>query len=364
MFNLHSENSSSNMLKRILYFISILLFAVACKKEVPLLPEENEPQFEIKGTFGTDNIHWKAGDDNFIFSTENKLLNGIPFYSGLISNGETHLELGVLQGNPDLETSLSELIDQVTSIQFAHKNTQPLFAISKDKFTNNSLIESVDWYVDGVFKSTNTLNINDPGKYEICAQVLFYNGTQKSLCNSVTLGYQLNGDFKICYLMGSNSKLKAWISDSSQSIEKIEWYKDDIKTSENSFVEIPLETSHKISAKVTFTNGVTKTRNFVMDAENQGRYIEDFSAIKFNNSTKWDYKTILNLKHDGQYYSSLTTSNGEKTIQVNSIEFYGIDNQGKKIYRVNGTLECDMKNTSSGEVKLLKLDIKFGITLD
>jgi hypothetical protein len=352
------------MKNNILYIIFLVVFLQACKKEEPLLPAENQPQFEIKGTLGGEDLAFTAGDENFELSVASQLLNAIPFYTGKISNQESSFELGVLQGNPDLESSLDHLINQVSTIPFAQKSMQPLFAISKDKFTNSSLIESIAWYVDGAYKATNILNIFEPGKYEICAHVSFNDGTQKTLCNSITLGYNQNGDFKTCYLMGSNSKLKAWISDSIGSIEKVEWYKDDLKVSESAFMEIPLQSSHKITAKVTFTNGVVKTRNFVMDAENTGKYIEDFTSTKANTATKWDYKAIINLSHKGENYSSIVESSSPKYIQINTVSFYGLSSTGKKVYKVVGNLSCDLKNLNTGEIIPLELELKFGIALD
>jgi PKD repeat protein len=52
-------------------FVVLGLFFLACsKKQLPVPPNGNDPQFYFIGTVGNDSVHWQAGEDDFFMHTD------------------------------------------------------------------------------------------------------------------------------------------------------------------------------------------------------------------------------------------------------------------------------------------------------
>jgi hypothetical protein len=344
--------------------ILVLLVFASCKKELPTIPDSNDPVFSIKGTLNGEKIEFVAGDDAFVMNAQSEMMNGIPFYGGKLSNASSFFEFGLFDGNPDLPIDIKSVLNQVTSLNIADKFEHPLYVISKDKFVNANLIHKVRWSVNGVFKSENLLSIYEPGHHEICGEVFFTDGSVHTLCNTIYLGFKTNGDYKVSYIKGSNNTLKAWLLDQTHPIERVEWFKNGLKISEEEQLNIMIYSQEFISSTVTFENGVKRTRNIFVDGSVFGKFIEDFSSGKQNSDQYWDYKAKFKIKHNGKIYTSILKENASKTISIQSIEFYKKNNAGQSIFKVTASLDAFVMDESSQTIVPLKLDFQVGVALD
>lgn len=356
-------------LSKILIYLSIPLFLFSCKKkEVDGLPEGNDPVFKVEGTVDGQSIALFAGEDNAYMYTFTEKVNGVNKFTGKLSDGSTEIEFGVFDGNLDSYPLIS--IDQIVdSIEWAIDPTHPLAKLSNFSFVNADKINSIDWYSDNVFMGTNYVEIDQPGKYNICALVTFNDGTQSQLCNEIILGYQTKANFTLRYNLFPNGDLNTWVDVESGTIADVEWTMDneELNEDESSITTNIDNESHQVTAKVTFTNGVIRTKSFLVDGSLNGNNIQDFSLFELTainkQSDKRDFDALLIVKKNNIEYRSDFTNNPSGSITASKIEYYGLNAQGKKVYKITGTINCQLKNMNSGAVVPVNFDATFGIEI-
>lgn len=354
---------------KILIFLFIPLFLFSCKKkELTGLPEGNDPVFKAEGTIDGESIALIAGENNAYMYTYTEKVNGVNKFTGKLSDGSTEIEFGIFDGNLD-SYALASLDEMIDSIQWAIDPTVPLAQLSKFSFTNADQINSIDWYSDNVFIGTNDVQILKPGKYMICALVTFNDGTQSQLCNELLLGYQINANYTLRYNLFPNGNLNTWVDVENGAIAAVDWKIDgeEINKTESNITTSINNQAHLITATVRFTNGVVRTKSFLIDGSLGGNNIQDFSLFEITTlnkqSIKRDYNALVVVRNNNIEYRSDYTGNTSGTINASKIEYYGQNDQGNEVYKVTATINCLVKSTSSGDIVPLNFDTTIGIEI-
>lgn len=343
----------------------LLLTIVSCKKDLIEDPKPNEtPIFKIDGMIGAEAFSATAGDDGFLMSTFIDQLHHVDVFSGKIANADLSFEVGFFNGDIDMEqASITDALLQ--EILFANQPQAPLLTISKNQLPNSTLINSINWYVDGVNVSQNTVNFTEPGNYNVGAKVFFYDGTSATVYNNILVGYKRNVNCQLRHFLDQNGHLQAWVDEYSQDISSIKWFLDGELVS----TEEKLDTSinaygHKVEADILFVNGAKRKRTIWVDGGLNGKFIDDFASFEVNSATiQWDYKTRLIFKKEGKTYTTLTANNQSSEFEVIDLSYYSMSSQGKPIYKILANIECNVKEITTNEVLPLNATITFAIEL-
>lgn len=339
-----------------------VLLAGSCRKEIVPPPGPTSPVFMANGSFGGDAIMLNAGDDNVVMSTESTLLNGVDFYKGILGNDQIKVEMGIFAGNIDLANPVLPDFNSINQLSFANVQGSPQFRLVKDSFPNSQLIDQIVWEVNGEIKGINTLEIYEPGKYQICAHVTFNNYTQQTVCNEVIVGFKTSADFELNYFL-SQDTFKSWVKAYGSQVQSITWYRDNEAVGSTDVLDINLSSeSHFIRAEVLFANGVKRSKTILVDGTLAGRNLFDFTKPGLAPLYLWDYTVAVKVTRDGtDYYSKLASNNANKII-VNDIKYYGLNKDGDRVYILDGTVNVDVKS-ATGAVKPLHLNVSFGFAV-
>lgn len=339
----------------------------SCEKHKISLPQSNDPVFRAKGTIDASEFELVAGDDNAFMFTSIEDEHGVPVYIGNLSNGNLSIELGIYDGLIDIpgHKLLSSFPAQHN---FSRMSTSPLAILSKESFPNVDLISTVVWSIDGVSVGLNTVIIYEPGKYQVCADIMFSDGTSSVLCSELILGYARHANFTIKHFLNQNGTLSAWVEDPLVQVEKIEWYLDNALISSASEISYPQLSSgnHILRADVNFANGVKRSKNMLVDGDLSGKFIDDLTF--FENGTlallNRDFNIRLKLEQDGVTFSSDEANNSMNTVSFSDITYYAKDASGNDVYKVKAHIVAivrDVQNVNGS--RNLEFDTTFGIAI-
>jgi len=355
--------------RKILSFSLVaLMFALnACKKnEIIPPPGSSTPVFTVTGSFGSEEIDLRAGDENVLMTTEITLLNGVDFFKGNLGNEDFNIEIGVFGGNVDFQNPQVPEFSNQSPISFAYLAQQPpLFQIKKDSLPNSSSILKVEWEVNGVMQTIlDNLEIREPGKYQVCAHVTFNDNTVQTVCNEVIVGFKPNVAFELQFVLGQNNNLMAWIDPQIGVVQSVKWFQNGEQVSDmiqlNKYLD---DGSHLIQAEVLFTNGVRSLRSVLVDGDLTGKNIFDFSKFCALSPVEWDFKAKVKVMKDNVAYYSYLAPNSSNQIVLNDVQYYGLNPQGKAVYILKGHINVNVKSNFSSTVIPLNLDVSFGISL-
>lgn len=357
-------NHFKSLSKATLIIFSALVFS-GCKKEIIPPPGSAEPVFKAEGTFNGQDISLRAGDDDVLMETQVQEINGVHFFSGTLGNSNIELEMGVYAGDLDKPQSESAF-SGMSSINFAYEPGQPLYTLCKDSLLNASSILKVMWEVNGaIYPEQDVLNIYEPGKYTICAHVVFSDYSESMLCNEVLVGFRQNADFAINFMMGQDLTFQSWISPISGTVSNINWYINGQVISNQQVLGTHLNSGEYIvTAEVFFTNGVKLSRNILIDGNLTGHNIYDFTQSASILPLKWDYTAKLKLKKDGVEYFSDKALNSTNKISVSEIKYHGMNSKGKAVYLLKGTVDANLKSASGTSTFPLQLNVSFGFAVE
>lgn len=348
-------------------FLAFLLVIGSCKKnEIIPPPGSSTPVFTAIGTFGSEVIDLRAGDDGVIMNTVSLLSHGVDFFTGNLGNEEFNIEVGLYGGNVDIQNPTLPDLSGQSDISFAFLAPQPpLLTIKKDSLPNCASIIKVEWEVDGVMQPTlNDLEIREPGRYQICAHVTFNDYSVRSLCNEIIVGFKSNAAFELEFVMGQDHNLMAWVEPSIGTIQSVNWFQDGNPVSNlNQLNKYIQDGSHLIQAEVLFTNGVKRLRSVIVDAELTGKNIFDFAEHYSYSNLEWDFKSKLKVVSNGIEYFSHMTPNSTNKIEVNEVKYFGLNSLGKAVYIIKGQIHANLKSNISSTIIPLDLDVSFGISL-
>jgi hypothetical protein len=351
------------MRKRILFILvacSVLVFSCK-KKKIETLPQSNDPIFYLDGTFGNSSVNYVAGNQAMTMKHGVEARNGVDYAYGELTDGITSIKLGIFDGHLSIDNYVGNL-KIGDSLSMANKFTNILANLSKGNFSNDGNISNVDWYVNGLFRGSNQVNISQPGVYDVCGNFTFADdGSQKSICNKMFLGFEEDVIFSIKHFLSENGDVKLWVEGTTQYFDSVVWKIDNqiIASGISHSTNIGNE-ERTITAKVYHQNGGVREKSIVIDGTFSGHFIEDFVVCEMpNNQPKWDNKIGLEVKIDGEEYSSFEVANNKSKVVVKDIKLHEINAQGNEVIRINVEVDAMLKSLSTGLSKPMKFNAVF-----
>lgn len=341
-----------------------LLLTVSCKKDKLEIQESNTPVFSVSGTFDGETLNMIAGDDGAYMHTMTAKENGVNVFSGIISNGDLSIEVGVFDGNLDVQ--LSAVPNTNIAPIYASISLVPLTTLSKNTFENSSVINSIRWFIDGIDRGTNDIAIYDAGVYDVCAEIHFEDGSDKTLCNEVIIGYNHNATCNLETNLLGNGIIKTSIENPSNPIANVEWYLNDVLSQTTDTFQLYLPASHqKLTAKIYFQNGTVKTKSMIVNGYNSQKNIEDFSAFEMQSEafTSRDFNLRVIITKNGIEYRSDKASNASSKLYISEIKYYGVNDAGKSVYKISGIIGCKMRKAGTSTDVDLEMNVVFGIEI-
>ncbi|MBU2020585.1 MAG: hypothetical protein KJ941_13140 [Bacteroidetes bacterium] len=351
----------------ILYFL--LLFGLfSCKKdqpEVTVLPENNDPVFYVSGTIDGLPFFQQAGENNAFVTNGVMSRNGMDYTFGEFKYQNDVLRLGIFDGNEELP-NLSSMIVQGDSLFLTGKIIESLASFDQDLCSNYSKITQIKWYKDGQLIGLNQFQLSDPGKYNICGEFTFVNGSTRTVCNSLLIGFYQEMQLRMNHFMLGSGKTRLWISGTdSLNVKSISWKRDGELVSNNlaPILDIP-QIQSVITAEITSKNDKKYTRNIIVDGSNSGLYTEDFNLFVKPSVVQWDYAVGIDIKKNNTWYSTFNTQNYKSKMVVDQISLYELNSKGEKVYKIEGHIDAKLSAENQGESIYLKLKFVYPIILN
>ncbi|MES2800686.1 MAG: hypothetical protein V4638_11760 [Bacteroidota bacterium] len=352
------------LLSTLFSFVLITLLLSACKPETIQPPITTEPVFTATVSLDGESFDIKAGVDDAMMNTFISELNGVKKFSGKLGSTSSYIEFGVMAGNLDLLNPYTPT-NFSGALNFIQNNSNPVLSIDLEDFANSELISYINWSVNGEFASVDALSIAQPGIYDVCAEVHFNQGLVKTICNQMIVGYELNANAEIHHIVGLDNVVKAWVSSDNSEVAAVEWSIDgEVVSNEKVLNEQIYAGQHEIKGEVLFKNGVIRTKRILVDADNLGLFIGDFSAFENTATVNWDFGADITIKHNGKTYQSITANNSTSSLTVSDISFYGQNAQGKNVYKCSAIMNAYVKEVASGSVVPIQIETVVGIPLD
>ena len=276
------------------------------------------------------------------------------------------IEMGIYDGLIDIPRH--QAINSLPSDHvFSRVLSSPVAFLTKDAFPNVDVIDHVVWSVEGFASdSVNTMTIMEPGKYQVCATIVFIDASSSQLCSEMILGYERHANCNIKHFLNQNGTLTAWVEDPQVAIEKVEWFLDDVLVSEQAeFAHDSLTGgNHILRAQINFENGVKRTKSMILDGDLSGKFIDDLTFFETSSLSLLyrDFNIRLKLEDNGVTYVSDIANNSFNTVSFDDVTYYGKDAGGNSVYKVKAhvvaTLQ-DVQNVNGS--RDLEFDTTFGI---
>lgn len=349
---------------KITLLAACVLLAGSCKKEIIPPPGSTSPVFVASGTFGGEAVSLNAGDDNVTMSTQSTQQNGVDFYEGILGNSQFKIDMGIFAGDIDMENPSLPDFQNIHELSFASMpGGAPIYKIVKDSFPNRELIHQIQWEVNGEMKGLDVLEINQPGKYQVCAHVTFSDYTVETICNEVIVGFKTSADFELNFFLGQDHSFKSWVKTFGSNVQSVKWFDGTQEIDNSEILNTTLSSErHFIRAEILFANGVKRSKTVLIDGALTGFNIYDFTKPGLAPLFLWDYTAKVKVTKDGVDYYSHNTPNSTNRITVDNITYYGVNEDGDNVYILNGKVNVNLKS-AAGVVKLLKMDISFGFAV-
>lgn len=345
------------------------LLMSSCKKQTVDVPQSSDPVFKAIGTIDATQFDLVAGDNNAYMFTSIEDENNVPLYTGKLSDGDLSIEIGIYDGLIDMPDH-NVLNSLPIQLNYSRKTTAPIAVLTKESFPNVDLIHHINWSVDGYIdpNAGDSVLITEPGKYEVCAHILFVDGSSDNLCSELILGYERHANFNIKHFLNQNGTLTAWVEDPQVAIEKVEWLLDNAlisTSSELAYSSLP-GGNHILRANVFFVNGVKRSKTMIVDGNLTGNFIDDLSF--FENGTlsllNRDFNVRLKMEQDGTTFSSDIVNNSTNSVTFSDVSYYAKDVNGNDVYKVKAHIVAtvfDVQNVNGS--RELEFDTTFGIAI-
>ena len=350
----------------ILLFAGIVFSIVSCREDQIDLTNSNDPIFKLQGSFDGQVLGLIAGDNNAYMHTGIDMENGVTVYSGKLDNGETAIQLSIFDGSID-QPNHKPLTSIPNQPIFAHQSGAPLAELTKNIFPNAALINHIAWSIDGSLVAMDSFNITEPGKYNVCANVEFFDGTSAELCNDLIVGYKKSANARLLHYLNPEGALSVWIETYSQPINKVRWFIDGVETSNDlKLTEIIDDTMHTIMAEIQFVNGTVRKKSMLVDGALSGKFITDFTAIESQIAalTNRDYNLRLRVFQDGKVFSSVNTNNASSEVEITEVKYYGLNDLGQEVYKLTANVVAKVAEFQGSQAKDVEFTTTFGIAIE
>lgn len=338
-------------MKLVLSYICLALLIVSCKKDLPELPESNEPVFQVNGTIDGNEFKLLAGVDDAYMNANGTFENGVEVAMATLSGGENSFRFRMYDGNHDLSTSGFEL-NESDLIRFNIEHPTPLCVLNKDRLANSTLIESVKWFKGNEYIGSDSVIIDQPGLYSVGAEVIYLNGESASLRNDLMIGYRKNSNATIKHFVGQDGKLTCWMDNPLQNMDRIEWKVNGELVSDQKQLKIDsiLPSWIEIEAHCHFINGAQRVKKLMINQSIPGMYIEDFTAFEEQWNFYQDYKAEISIDFNGDTYTTIDADNFNHHITITELDYHGVNEMGSNVAKVSADISCFLKNQTTGQI--------------
>lgn len=350
---------------RILHIIlifSLLEFTGCTKDELPEIPESNSPIFRIDGEINGEEFSIEAGEGGWLMEDETKEVNGVNIFSGILKNNENEISLSLYDGGVNINSSLYDQIINSDQLTLSPDYEKPLLNFSKNNFSNGQFIEFIKWKVNGDKIDGESLIIDEPGIYNVCANIKFYQGGSIKICNDYILGFKNNANFDLAVSDVYNDSVKVKIV-SDYPYENISWRKkEQVISTEEEAILIKNGQIDDWSVAVDFSNGVKEKREFIFNFNIGDMGLYDFKYLTNDNLPVYDYTAKMNFNLD-QGSFSLKQFSQDSSISLEEIKKY--DSSGDKdIYLIKGSYEGEMQNNETEDFVDAKFNFTFALSIN
>lgn len=342
-------------------FLCVLLAFGCTKDEITPEPPSNDPVFSSSGSIDGHEIDLVAGEVNTYMYTDVVEVNGVDQYRGALINNNSEFKINISDGMLDIPNINTDIIG--SAIPIAPLTSSGVLAtLSKSMFSNAQLIDELVWTIDGVEHSSTEISINEPGEYDICADVVFSDGTTGSTCNTYLIGYQKNVHAVVRYIVGQNNQIISFVESPNNEISSIEWFRNDVLVSEDMNYKDSVSglLNYSLKAKIQFANGSFREREIWVNRVNTNNKIEDLSSIENQSNLTWDHKATVEVNYNGDKYISSPGVQDQQILITNTFD-YGTNSQGQQVTFIEGNLNATFLNTSTQDTVNGSFDIRFGI---
>jgi hypothetical protein len=218
--------------------------------------------------------------------------------------------------------------------------------------------------------STETVVIQGPGIYTlgISAQ---RNGVDYNASSVAVIGYDNPYKFELVgniNTSGAGIILEGQIQHLTQNIEKIEWTcGSNTQTTTGTQVQFPTGGANNVlKAKVTFSDGVVRTRTVGLGLENAPQVQDVVYLLENSNDLSFSNKFEIILETNGQIYSTRTATEftqGSPLLTISNKSFYSdpVTKEEALLIKANGLLY--FKNVQNNETIPVQINLQIGLPI-
>ncbi|GEM_PF-582222 len=347
-----------------------LLSLTACKKDIVEIPEANDPVFRTSGTMGAETFEIVAGDNGAYMHTMTLVENNVDVFSGRISDGTFSVEMGIYDGNVDMPAVQPALLIGNLSPSFSLDSEQPLIKLSKAELASmaaGQYIDQIEWFVNGDFVGLNEAVITRPGKYEVCAEIMYLDGATASLCNEIIAGYELSANYMIDFSIAEAGALTASIDNMGNEMSAVKWFVDGDEIWSGEFCQTSVTAGpHILTSEVRFVNGVTRRKSALIDGSNWQHACNDFTIFEFQAPTPIDardFNVRLLIERNGKQYSSELVNNENSSVSITGIEYYDDNANGNPVYKISADVDAMVREVGTMKNVPVSFSTIFGIEI-
>lgn len=351
--------------KYLSFLLAILLMSSCTKDEIEPLPEENSPIFNVSGHIDGQAISINAGESGAFMNTSTTLRNNVKQFKGSLENAQTGFSITFSDGMLDIPSFNSDIEDFETFEIAPYTYGEPLATYSIDNFSNSQYIYNIEWIVNGEVQTGNTLEIYEPGRFNICASITYIDGSEGYSCNEALVGYQKNVSSVLRHMVTQNFNAIAYLDSPNEAIASIDWTINDsvvaTSGSENYKTELLNLNQYRLGANVTFQNGVKREKEIFVNTLNANNYIGDFSILENQSTLKWDHSATVIVRINEKEYRAIQNNSNTATININDVVSFSNNSSGDQVSIFKGTLTCSFIDLSTEEVVDGEFEFSFGV---
>lgn len=324
----------------------VFLVLTACKKDLPEIPNTNEPVFYVRGNIDGQEIHFDAGDSDYLMESSKWYWQNVPVYQGRLFNPTNSFVLNIIGGDVLSGEQIEPLL-ALTELRGAY-NGETSVELNVSQLVNSNGIGGAIWDLNGV-TSGESLFISEPGVYTVGLNAVGIPNT--NISNELVIGYKA-GLFKLKATVQSQF-VSVQILENEFEIDYVKW-KYGIQEAETTQGAIDfqlLSGSNELTATVRFKNGVERVRKIIV-GQGQNLHVEDFVfLIESQVQERFDYTMFTEFNLGSEQYTALYTLQEEEfPFKIKSKEVFEDSWTGNKALKIEFSLVMIMRKESNGQL--------------
>ena len=346
--------------------LSLLLVSIifSCRKQLPALPDSETPVFYVQLDNPSFQINLKAGMSGVTFDDEVQTIEGVKKYVGFLEKQDTNFRLNFFAGEVFRPMELTDFLS-MTNISPISLNSAVLHTFALPSLTNSDFTSAS--FNIGSNTATEIYDFTQPGIYPIEFNAS-RNGLNFSTLNTVIIGYENPYTFELqgnINTSGPGILIEGEII-SSQSIQRIEWTcGNNSQITSTNFVQFPTSNSaNELTAKVTFNDGVTRTRTVGIGLENGPRIQDYVYQIEQATIPNFSHTFEIEMEVNGQTFSSRFATDftqGLPTLNILKKSIYTDPVTKQSAYLIKAQGLIYLKNENNNQTYPLQIDMQIGL---